>query len=322
MAPLNRGLLTGCLFLTAVGSLQAQDASSKSYNLVMKFVAGDTLKYKYGTNMAIEIKGKDGAELPIPAQEMIMSATMKQKVIKVNEDGSADIQSTMQKGVMTMMGNETPMPDVPPTLTTVSKNGSTKIKEKPKSAGGGMTGLGNMLNMDSLPTNAVFPDHPVKVGDSWNVDLPSPFGEGKISVASSLISVDTTDGKDVLKIKQVTTMPMKMFIGNGGAPVKTEAESMMGMSGTIKVDSFVYVQADDCRLVKTTGTINATIAMKMGATAAASSPFGDTMNMSMKGTMDMKLTSAGPDTDPPAPVKTVPTKAATPTKKPTATKKP
>ncbi|MEP6754637.1 MAG: hypothetical protein ABJA67_03975 [Chthonomonadales bacterium] len=264
---------------------------NKTFTITTKYVAGDLLKYKMKMNMNMEMKGKDGTS-PIPAMDMVTSMVMRMTTLKANPDGSALIESKVTDGETSVMGQTQAIPATPATQMEVSKDGVVKLKNAANVPG--MQALQGMMNMNNMPTmGVIMPDHPVKIGESWSKELDGIIGDKKMKITQTLISVEVVDGKDLMKIKQILEMPLDIMMGDQGSPVKDAAKAMMTMSGLMNSTGILSVYPDNGRFIKSDSDMSMTMVMSMKGAAAAQSPFGDSMNMTMKGKMVMDLISAG-----------------------------
>lgn len=289
-------VLAGIFMALAAVAASAQD---KTYNLAVKYTVGDLLTYKMQMNTNMELKTPDGNPGPLPAMEMVMSTTTRMKTAGIKPDGTAVITTRNEKGEMTMMGNTVPIPKTPDVTLEIDKRGVGKMRGLEKIEGAQV--LSQFMNMNQLPTTgAVLPDHPVKIGDSWETEIPSPMG-GTVKFTSTLLGVEQVGGQETLKIKQVMTMPMNFKIGPDTKPTTDEDKAMLIMKGDYIMNGLVNILEENGRLIKMAADIKGDITMEMKGDAAQQSPFGDKMNMKLDGKMSMNLLSADKVTAP-APV--------------------
>jgi hypothetical protein len=276
---------------------------NKTYSPVAKYSLNDLLKYKMGMKMLVSTKNDKG-ESPMPDQEMEMATTTKLKTVKVRDDGSAVLMSTTEGGTMTSMGTKAPIPATPPIKMEINKFGIAKMSGMENLQGG--AAISKMFDFNNMPSMGIlFPDHPVKVGESWENLLPNPMGgDEKLKIVSTLLGVEMLGGRETLKIKQTMAMPMKLAFGQGGV-TKDETNAMMVMKGIVNSNGIMNIIEETGRLVKSIGTIQGNVAMEMKGEAAKQSPFGPKMNMKMDGSITMELLSEG-KVSPPEPTVTKP----------------
>src|SRR5205085_2372886 len=152
-----------------IGPAVAQDQAadpSKTYKLEAKYGIGDLLRYKMQMTMNIEMKPEKG-DSPIPPMETTATATMRMKTVGIKPDGTAVIVSRVEEGKTTAMGQERDMKGMPETTMEIDRRGMMKMHGLEKAPG--MEAIGKMFNMSQMPSmGAILPDHPVKVGESWD----------------------------------------------------------------------------------------------------------------------------------------------------------
>ncbi len=283
--------MAGVVLFLAAPPLMGQDKQAdpdKTYDIKAKYAVGDLLKYKMQMNMNLAMTVPTGAS-PFPGGEMIMSSGIKYKTVAVKPDGSAVIVMQAENAQVSMMGNAMPTPPSPPITMEVDARGVGKMRSGLNTPG--MQALSQVMNLQQMPTmGVVLPDHPVKIGDSWDSELPSTMG--KIKLASTLLGVEAVGGVETLRIKMVTIMPLDIKMGKTGTPVTDAAAAMMIMTGTAVTNSILNIQADNARIIKMAGDVKTDMKMEMKGEAASQSPFGGEMNMKMDGKMVMSLVSA------------------------------
>jgi hypothetical protein len=277
----------------AVAPVRAQDSQAdpnKTWDIKAKYSVGDLLMYKMQMDYNMEMTTPSGAS-PLPGGgKMEMSSDIRYKTVGVKPDGSAVIVMQTQNAKGTMAGNALPIPETPPITMEIDPRGVGKMRGMENLPGGQI--LGQMLNMNRLPSiGVVLPDHPVKVGDAWTVEIPTAMGNIKIDC--TLLGAEPVGGAETLRLKMTTTMPLNMKMGSSGTPVTDESIAMMVMTGSATSNSILNIAPDTARLIKMAGDISTNMKMTFKGDAATKSPFGSEMNMKMGGKMSMNLTSAG-----------------------------
>jgi len=261
----------------------------KTYDIKAKYSVGDLLKYQMNMNLNMAMTVPNGAS-PFPGGEMVMTSGLKYKTVGIKPDGTAVITIQTEGAKGTMMGQEMPVPATPPITMEVDSRGIGKMRGMENVPGGQV--LSQLMNMNKMPSMGLaLPDHPVKIGESWDVEIPSPMG--KIKMASTLLGVERLGGVETLRIKMITTMPLDFKMGAAGTPVTDDAKAMMIMSGNSVTSSILNIQSDNARILKLAGDIKTDMKMTMKGEAASQSPFGSEMNMKMDGKMSLNLLSAG-----------------------------
>jgi hypothetical protein len=290
------GALAAVAITLLPGIRQAEPAATtqdpnRTFTPVAKYAVGDLLKYRLSMAMNMEMV-VPGGESPMPPMSVSNTSTVAMKTAGIKPDGAAVIVITTTSGKTTMNGQERAMPQTPPVTMEVDKRGIAKMRGMEKIPGA--EALGEFMNMTRMPTmGAVLPDHPVKVGESWEAELPAPMGGKTMKVVSTLLGVEMIGNQETLKIKQDLTMPLQMGIGKEGKPTRDMDGAMMTMTGSITSSNVMNVLESGARLLRLVGDSNADIEMRLKGETAKQSPFGDTMNMKMGMKMKMDLLSAG-----------------------------
>src|SRR5258708_141965 len=298
----------------------AQDApppppnNTQSYTLEAKYAVNDLLKYKMLMTMKMNMKpAKEGAPVP-PLGEMTTSATMRMKTVAVKPDGTGVIVSQILEGETSAMGRKSPMTGIPPFTQEIDKRGRIKSMSGLPTSGAGAQFLQGMDFKNMQSSGVLLPDHPVKVGDTWEDEVPFPIGNAKAKITCTLLGTESVQGVDTLKVKQLLVVPIVMSLGMDGQPTKDEASAMMTMNGQVTVDAIMNILPANARLVKSSGDFGMKMMMEFKGALATQSPFGAGMEMTGTGKVGMTLLSAGK-------AEPAPTKPAAPAAKP-AVKKP
>lgn len=286
---------TICAVLLIV--LAAGAAFGEPVTLEYKFKVGDIDKYKMTMDMSVQMPGMPAKEGVSPIS-MSMTMTCTQQTLAVNPDGSAKIKATNGKPTITggpASAKGAKMPDLAgQSITfTMTKRGQTLSIE----------GLDNLLagsplkNMDlssffsPASNQALLPEGPVEVGQSWNQSVPFPFGGGAIGVNSELESADQQVwGLNAAKIKQrlAGSLDIGQFMKSLMAAVGTggkQAVDLASMSGSLDLNgdmSFLFAPSIG-KLLKGDGTIQAKMMMNMPSDAVRQgAPASIQVNLSMR----------------------------------------
>lgn len=196
----------------AVLALMAAAAFAEPMTLAYKFTPGDVDNYKMSMEMSMQMPG-------MPAPNTSVTVTYTQKVLSVNPDGSAKIQVTY--GAPTLSG-----------APAAAKGAKAAAKLEGQSVIMTMSPRGQMLSMEGLDkivagsamknmdfsslfsnssNQALFPEGPVDVGQSWSQDVPFPFGGGQMKITSTLEDADMQIwNQKAVKIKQTFTGCLNM----------------------------------------------------------------------------------------------------------------
>jgi hypothetical protein len=190
-------------------------------------------------------------------------------------------------------GSKAAAPAAPPVKMEINKLGVAKMSGLEKVQGAEM--ITKMFNFDSLPSmGALFPDHPIKVSESWETLMANPLGgEEKLKIVSTLLGMETIGGRETLKIKMVINMPMTIAMGANSQPTKDVSTAIMVMTGYVTTNSIMNVLEETGRLVKSVNSMKGEMNMELKGDAAKQSPFGTKMNMKLDGATTLALFSEG-----------------------------
>lgn len=167
---------TQAMSIIVCALLSLSTVYSQEYTLKLNLKEGET--YKYKMTMEIDFGG----------QNVLATTTITNKVLKVEENGNIQIESTPDQMVIKFGDMEMPQPAPPATKATYKPNGSVVKMEGGDSA------------TQQMSTWLIsFPDKPIKVGDKWNGTFKNPNGEVKIDY--EFVAVEKVGETEALKIK-------------------------------------------------------------------------------------------------------------------------
>lgn len=140
------------------------------------------------------------------AMAMTMSMDSTQKVLKVYDNGDADVESTVSDGKMDMMGMKRSLPSVSPTTTRLTKYGTP--------VGGVPDAKGKRMQMDFAKYMRQLPKDEMKVGQTVDFnEVESADGKTVAKGTSTLQSVTGGIAKIVTRMDVITegaTKPMHL----------------------------------------------------------------------------------------------------------------
>ena len=284
--------------LVALLVLSTALAYAEPVTLEYKYTVGEIDKYKMTMDMSMNMPGLSIGTEGSP-MNMSMTITYTQKTLAVNPDGSAKVKMTYTS-VSGLPGAAKGAKNANLTgqsiIMTMSKRGQTLSVE-------GMDKLlaqSGLKNMDfssmfsSSSSQAILPEGPVEVGQSWSQNLQLPFAGSKMIVTSCLDSNDQRIwNQPAAKIKQAffgeldLGAIMRTVVGSIGDAKQSAALS--SISGVVNIDgqmTFLFGTAIG-KLLKGDGTIQAKMNMNMPSEASRQGA-PKTLQMSMN--MRMSLT--------------------------------
>lgn len=325
-------VVLGLLLINSLIPCLAQDtapvAGGEKYTIRRTFKAGDIERFKATANVSGEMMMGEGMNMPVDTSSTMIYA-FKTTDIK---DGIATVVTTFEKMTVVANGMEMNVEDMGMDLksmkTTQKMNHRCEIVESSTPAGSTANPMMQMMgggnNSNSLIV--VFPEGPVAVGETWEVETPNPMKEMLGEAAGTLPpmrtrytleGIEKVGGKEAFKIKQEMNLAMMLDgealkkIGSAqGQPVPFSSMDMQ-TKGTITH----FVEKATGRTLKADGQIEGKVLMKMDATQAQNAPPGLTGDFNVN--TSTKLTVASlPSLTPKAPAKTPAPKPKPAPKKP------
>lgn len=272
--------------------------TDRTYAPEARFTVNDLLKYKMTMSFNLSIKSQDGKPLPvpIPTGDNKVDSVITMKTVGVKPDGTGVVVTKMTGGRASIMGTSMDTPGADTAITMeVDRHGKiVKMRGMEKMPGAAM--FGSFMNMSNMPgQGVVLPDHPVKIGDTWELDTPFPLGDQKMHISNTLVSTERIAGQETLRIKQVMTIPFDLKLGQEG-PVKDDSKAFMVMTGSMSANSIQNILESNARIIRSTGEMNGKIFMTIKGTAAKEAEqagFAGPINMEIGGNFNMDLLSAG-----------------------------
>ena len=253
--------------------------------LVYKFKQGQVNSYKFSMDMHAKTPQPMFEVMP-KSMKMQLTASMSEKVLEVNEDGSARVETRISDIEITSpdmaLGLIPSMPDQ--TFSNTISNcgrardvadaaGSTSSFAMP---GMSMPGMGQMGGSTTLPARGV------DVGQTWTDTVPIPDTDSEITITSTLASADEIlGGRKCCKIDQKYDGRLDLSEIQDAGPL-----GAMGASGdmTISGTGVIYFCRDEGRLVKNDAKLKTVLKMELGK-QAASAGFPEVMEI----TTDMNV---------------------------------
>jgi len=214
-------------FLIVAGAAVA--AAPQGIQFGRTYAVGDVDSY----HMKMNIEG---------ALALEMNMDVAQKVVKVYDNGDADVEATVSGGKMTMAGNNVPIPATKPTTSRIDKYGGF--------VSGGAQGR-SAMSMDFSKFARKLPKEGLTPGQTINVEEVGTEGDKvKVKGTYKLESVEEGVAKlhsilDISSEKITTPMHMDVttFIETAGNKLKrmegkmTNLSGMPGMPPGMQIDS-------------------------------------------------------------------------------------
>ncbi len=281
-----------------VGAFFLISAREGDIVLALKLKPGQVDKYRVTCKTSMQMP-----VVPAGAMNMSTSGLVTQKVLSVNSDGSATVETSFTEGSghakAASFSSSIPTPDQT-FVVTVSKTGAMlddkdRKRKLASSAGMGMMGPGPTDSLPMAPAELAgpLPERGVNVGDSWMGKVPFPLGGGDIELTSTLATDKATVGKrKVCKIQQeykgkvdlaeiMKSVPKSLFAG-----MSITGEMDISGKGT------VFFSREEGKVVKSRDKMKILTKMTMSGTVGpkSSSPSpGGSMSVEMTTNVDTDM---------------------------------
>jgi hypothetical protein len=232
--------------------------------LALAFDRGDETTYDIHISMNGSIDLGTVGEQPL---DVDMRESVGWKVLRVNDDGVATVQVSVEEMSGTANGQPMPPTAAGQSMTLrVTRDGQILDANGLSFGSTGGTGLGGFPGMDQV--TPILPDHEVAPGDEWDKHFSQsfPFGDGKIEYTahSTFDRYDTVDGVRAAVVTTSYTVPLdfsidlgdlaKAFGGSSGGQLSGlgghDATIEYGGSGTFTQTSWLDLAAK--AMVRTT----------------------------------------------------------------------
>ncbi len=265
---------------TAILPAFAQDATG--YKLRRSFKVNEIRRYKLVTDMNGEMRMGENS-MPLNMQ-MVM--TYREKVAGIKE-GKATIHTTFEDMKMFMNGQEFANPMAPNmsnvVVTTVVDDRNRLLEIKGIEAlAAGAGGMGGMNMGPGYNTPAPFPEGEIKVGETWEIEVPIPNAKDfTLKAKQTLVGVEKVGGVDAARIKTEMEIPYERLMA---AMAQQMPAGTPPMSGTMKIVSHSYYDLATGNLLKMDGDVAMVIQMSGGGNPQMP------QNMQMNMTAKMSLT--------------------------------
>lgn len=234
--------------------------AQEGYKLRRVFKVNDIRRYKMVMDMNGEMQMGENS-MPLNMQ-MVM--VYREKVAGIKE-GKATVHTTFESMKMYMNGQEfaSPMaPDMSNMLVTTvidERNKLYEIKGLERMTMGA-PGMGSMNFGPGFSTPAMFPEGEIKVGDSWETEVPIPnAGDFKVTAKQTLVSIEKVGGVDAARIKSEVEIPFDKLMS---AMAAQSPAGMPAMTGTIKMVSYTYFDLATGNMLKMDGDMVMTMQMQ------------------------------------------------------------
>ena len=200
-------------FLAFAAQATVRVDDSKPATLARTVKVGDTLRYK--GNIAISVGGTD----------VTVEQNRKHTVKEVKENGDVVIEVGDEGGKVNIGGTDMDTPAGSPATVTTDKVGKIIAYKAPAEENQYLSPA--TLHLLQIVDRIIFPDKPVKPGDSWTAEIDNPTVKGKkVTIKTTYTGTDKVEDVAAWKVKQ--TVDADTDAGKFSAEVTAVIESANG----------------------------------------------------------------------------------------------
>jgi hypothetical protein len=185
-----RGFMFAALFgLVSALAFAKPPVDDNPVTLRRVYKAGDVSRY--ATTMRVKVMGN----------EFVQESVDKIEVKKVDPDGTAGLTYEIESGSYILNGNKNDLPKAPPWAITRDKQNRFVKATTEETFEVFMAPEVRRLLFSCV--EVVFPDKPVKVGDTWTTELDNPAVKGKkITLKTTFRGKEMLEGASISKVEQ------------------------------------------------------------------------------------------------------------------------
>jgi hypothetical protein len=183
-------LFMGTFIALSMVSAQLVRADDKPVMLALTPKANTVAHFKI--NLAVSMMGNEVAKV---------EQRNKSEIKEVKKDGSFTVASFSEGVHVNGPGGEQDLPGGPVAKSTRDKFG--KLIEFTPEPGGQEIFAPEVVRLQAMLSQIIFPEKAVKAGDNWETSLDNPADKGKkLTVKTTYVGTEKVDGVDVWKVKQ------------------------------------------------------------------------------------------------------------------------
>ncbi len=173
----------------AVKADDEKQNDSKPAAIVLTRKAKDAVQYK--SNLALSVSGTD----------VTLEQNRKHTVKEIRDTGELVILVSDLGGKVTFNGQDMDTPPAPP-VTVMQTSSGKIISYKPEMDNNPYLSA-TTQHLIAIAEQIIYPDKPVKPGDSWKTEIDNPQVKGKkVTITTTYVGSDKADGMPAWKVKQ------------------------------------------------------------------------------------------------------------------------
>lgn len=185
------GALSACVLAAgqSAWAVAPKQDDAKPVAVAMTRKAKDSVQYK------------DMITLSLNGTDVALEQNRKHTVKEIKDDGPTTIIVTDLGGKVTFNGSDMDTPPGSPVTVTQTPTGKI-LSYKPDMEDNPYLST-TTLHLIALADQIVFPDKPVKPGDSWTTEIDNPQVKGKkVTIKTTYVGADKVDTMATWKVKQ------------------------------------------------------------------------------------------------------------------------
>ena len=205
--------------LAAVPVAAPQAAAPAAIELRLSFAPGEERRYGYDMHVTYAVPGQGD-------MAMDMAMQLAYRVLEVHADQSATVRVTIDRAVLSLLGQTMDVPDVAglSVRARVQPNGAV-TEAALEGADGGLTGFGNpaAVEADNFARGLLmvdYPSQPLAVGDSFerqfrfnNLSMSSELMPMTLQSRLSLQELSVENGQQVARLAETVSMSLADLAG-------------------------------------------------------------------------------------------------------------
>lgn len=158
-----------------------------------------TLGYTYKEKDVF--RQKTTIEANLMGMDIVVTSTSKMSVKEIKKNGDVVLEITDEGSHLTGQGIDQDLP--PRAAQTIVRNKVGKLIELKTDEAAAQFMAPEVQKLSTMIGDVLFPEKPVKAGETWQTELDNPIIKGKkVVVKGTFIGVEKLDGMDVWKVKQ------------------------------------------------------------------------------------------------------------------------
>ena len=236
-APMSRPVNGAHLKALPAPPVSVSHASAQPVELRMKFKSGDINKYQMTMQANLVLPGQPANATTL--YDTNLSMNLQQRVVKINKDGSAQVEITTLSGSGSVSGQNF-KPDIggkPSLITFDARNNIVTVKDLPHSLNSDDV-TGKLFQSGALSTQGVYlPKQPVRIGDKWmqKVNIASLGKDNGGSVQTTFVRMEPVGLYQTARLRSLMKIPFMLVDTTSKTPVPLKGMLNMAYDSNLAV---------------------------------------------------------------------------------------